>query len=235
MLAWSRVMNSVGVMEVFLVPVGSDRHELYCEVAAPVATGDMPSTSLWGRLTESFRRAVAEGEEARLGRRSEQPAGGFRRTITRKLAEAVAEQRLLWHLRRQSAARLAHPDYMSSDDALAQSRAFIAADRDKHLRRCVINAVLLVLSAPIALVPGPNFFAYYFAFRTVGHYLSKRGAEQGLNGVSWTVIPSPQLTELRAALELEPHSRIARVDAIADALGLERLPGFIAGVADRPA
>ena len=228
-------MNSVGVMEVFLVPVGPDRHELYCEVAAPVATGDLPSTSLWGRLIESFRRAVAEGEEARLGRRSEQPAGSFRRTITRKLAEVVAEQRLLWHLRRQSSARLAHPDYMSSDDALAQGRALIAADRDTHLRRCVINAVLLVLSAPIALVPGPNFFAYYFAFRTVGHYLSKRGAEHGLNAVSWTVLPSPQLTQLRAALELEPHSRVRRVDEIADALGLERLPGFIAGVADRPA
>ena len=40
--------------------------------------------------------------------------------------------------------------------------------------------VLLIVSGVLALVPGPNVLAYYFAFRVVGHWLSMRGARQGL-------------------------------------------------------
>jgi hypothetical protein len=222
------------LMDVYLLPVGPDRHELYCEVSSPVHTDAEPSSSIWGRMTHAFRRAVDEGEQARSG--DVHPRGGrVRRAITRKLAEAVAEQRLLWHLRRQSHARLLHPDDMPPAAALERSRAIITADRDKHKRRALINAGLLVLSGPIALVPGPNVLAYYFAFRTVGHWLSKRGAEQGLSCVSWSPAPCPPLTELRNALRLEAAERSRRVDEIAGLLGLERLPLFVRGVADRPA
>ena len=49
-------------------------------------------------------------------------------------------------------------------------------DHDRHRIWLVVNTVLLVLSAVLALVPGPNLVAYYFAFRVVGHWLSMRGA-----------------------------------------------------------
>jgi hypothetical protein len=223
-------------MDVYLVPVGVDRHDLYCEVSSPVPADATPaSASLWGRMTDAFRRAVAEGEQARSDGGADRSRGRLRRTVTRKLAEAVAEQRLLWHLRRQADARLFHPDDMPGSTALGRSRAIITADRDKHRRRYIINGVLLVLSAPIALVPGPNVLAYYFAFRTVGHYLSKRGADQGLSAVTWTAAPCPPLTTLRQALSLEAADRARRLDEIAALLGLERLPLFVSGVADRPA
>jgi hypothetical protein len=224
-------------MDVYLVPVGVDRHDLYCEVSSPAPT-DVPasaSSSLWGRMTDAFRRAVAEGEQARTAGGGDPSRGRIRRTITRKLAEAVTEQRLLWHLRRQGAARLFHPDDMTAPDALERSRAIITADRDKHRKRSIINGVLLVVSAPVALVPGPNVLAYYFAFRTVGHYLSMRGADQGLSRVTWTAEACAPLTSLRQALDLESPERARRLDEIAALLGLERLPLFVAGVADRPA
>jgi hypothetical protein len=223
-------------MDVYLVPVGVNRHDLYCEVssAVPADADAAPSSSLWGRMTDAFRRAVAEGEQARADG-GDPSRGRIRRTITRKLAEAVAEQRLLWHLRRQADARLFHPDDMPSPDALDRSRAIITADRDKHRKRSIINGVLLVLSAPIALVPGPNVLAYYFAFRTVGHYLSKRGADQGLTRVTWTAAPCPPLTALRQVLNLDTPERARKLDEIATLLGLERLPLFVSGVADRPA
>lgn len=229
------VANSEGAMEVYLLPAGTNRHELYCEVSAPVSTGDATPHSFWGRLLDSFRRAVAEGEEARLGRRTQQPSSSLRRVITRKLAEAVAEQRLLWHIRHETTGRLLHPDDMTGEQALTCARTQFTADLVKHRRWCAIDSIVTAVTGPLFFfVPGPNVVSWYFAFRAVGHYFSWRGAQQGQSRVEWTAVPSPLLTELRVAVTLEPHSRVARVDEIAHALGLERLPGFIAGVADRP-
>ena len=57
-------------------------------------------------------------------------------------------------------------------------------------------------------VPGPNLIAYYFGFRLVGHYLSRRGAKHGLTEVRWQSCENPQLSRLRRVLALEPiHER----------------------------
>ena len=226
-------------MDVFLVPAGSDGHELYCEIAAAAPDGDHASTSLWGRAVGVFRRALAEGEAARtrasnrLGEGDESERSWIRRTITRKLAEAVAEQRLLWHLRRETAANLAYPDDIAASAALELMRRLLSQDRDKHRRWCVIDALLTVASAPLALVPGPNFLAYYFIFRSVGHFLSMQGAQQGLSRVTWTPVASPHLTAVRAALPLEQEARVQRIDEIAAALGLDGLGRFVEDVAGR--
>jgi hypothetical protein len=87
--------------------------------------------------------------------------------------------------------------------------------------------VLGVASAPVALLPGPNVLAYYFIFRSVGHFLSWRGASQGLSRITWTEAPSPELTRLRQALALDPAARAAAIDGVAGALGLERLRSFL--------
>ena len=92
--------------------------------------------------------------------------------------------------------------------------------------------MLTLASVPFTLVPGPNVLAYYFVFRTVGHFLSMRGARQGLDGVTWETEASPHLTALRLALPLDPALRSRRVEEIAAALGLDRLPRFVEGVAD---
>ena len=35
------------------------------------------------------------------------------------------------------------------------------------------------------LVPGPNVIGYYFLFRTIGHFLSCRGALRAIERVGW--------------------------------------------------
>ena len=80
-------------------------------------------------------------------------------------------------------------------------------------------------------VPGPNVVAYYFAFRLVGHYLSMRGARQGLSGVTWRNEGSAPLAELRRAIALEPAARDQRVQDVAGRLKLEHLASFFARTA----
>ena len=74
----------------------------------------------------------------------------------------------------------------------------LARDLKKHRRWLAIDSVLMVLFGVVLFaVPGPNIVGYYFAFRVVGHYLSFRGARQGLNAVSWT--PRAERAAHRAA------------------------------------
>ena len=179
-------------------------------------------------MSDVFHRMLAEGERARAAPDEvSQASGRIRRFIGRKLAEAVAEQRLLWHLRRETHVPLMHPDDRSSSAALQEARRLLTVDRDKHLRWVVIDGFLILLSAPVALLPGPNVLAYYFIFRTVGHFLSMRGAQQGLSGIAWDPQPSAALSDLRTTLALDRDARRLRVDAIAMALGLDGLSRFV--------
>jgi hypothetical protein len=220
-------------MKVYLVPGPNGRHELYCEAAAAVAaeTGS-GAGSLRDRLVQGFRRMVAEGEAVEHGEADVPERGRLRRAITRRVAEAVAEQRLLWNLRHETAVDLVHPDDVPADDALATARTLIAADYAKHRRWCIIDALIAAVTGPVFFfVPGPNVISWYFAFRAIGHFFALRGAQQGLAGVAWTTTPSRELTDLRRALTLDHEMRMRRVEEIAAALGLGRLAFFVKKIA----
>lgn len=220
-------------MTVYLVPAAAGRYELYCESPAPAPGDDAREGSLWRRLVDGFRRMVEEGEAERDGRLADVPdRGRFRRLITRRVAEAVAEQRLLWHLRQEQAATLVHPDDVNTEQALSLSRRLLTTDCRKHRRWLLIDAAIAAVTGPaLFFVPGPNILSWYFAFRAVGHYFAMRGARQGLSAVVWTGSPSAALTELRGALTLDAEARAAVVERIASTLGLDRLGFFIARVA----
>jgi hypothetical protein len=239
-------------MKVYLVPAGGGRHELYCEIT-PAANQDVETASAgdagartiaararasaqrtWRRVVDTFRRMVDEGDAHRYGQPIEgaESQGRLRRLITRKVAEAVAEQRLLWHLRQETVIDLVHPDTMSDGEAIRLARGLIGADLSKHLRWCVIDGILVLITGPLFFfVPGPNVISWYFTFRGVGHFFAYRGASQGLTTARWVGVPSGELTALGAALALEGDTRARRIDEIASALGLERLPLFIEKVA----
>jgi len=218
-------------MDVFLVPVGSERHELYCEVPDdPQPSEAAPARGFLTRLVHRFREMLAEAERQRRGR-SEAPApegwlGRVKARTMRWVAESIAEQRLLWHLRRQTEARLFYPDDLSEEDARLEVRRQLQRDFDKHRFWLAIDSLLFAASGLLVLIPGPNVVAYYFAFRIVGHYLSLRGARQGLSGVAWCAEPSAPLRELRGALDLDPATRDQQVVDIALRLQLEHLASF---------
>ena len=142
------------------------------------------------------------------------------------MRRASREQRLLWHLRRQTEACLFFPDDVTEVSATARLRTQLARDRDRHRFWLSIDSVGFVLSGLLMLLPGPNLVAYYFAFRLVGHYLSMTGARRGLEVVRWRTEGSPPLSELRRAIGLEPEQRARHVSDVALKLRLEHLATF---------
>src|SRR4051794_26857523 len=111
-------------MDVFVIPVGPDQYELYCEQpftadsqSAAVATGFV------GRIQQRFEDLLRRAEQWEPPH-AQQPRGLVARVQDRAMgwvAERIAEQRLLWNLRRETIVTAAHPD----DLPLGQVRAIV--------------------------------------------------------------------------------------------------------------
>lgn len=220
-------------MDVYVIPVAPNRYELYCEHSG--ADDDVvgePPRGRFAQMYRNFREALARVEAERLSgekRASDGPRTWTERMKDRALcwiAERIAEQRLLWRLRNESELMLHYPDDMQADAAVAASRAELQREGDRHTKWLVVDGLLFLGSGVFFFVPGPNLIAYYFGFRLVGHYLSRRGARHGLDDVRWHSCASPQLSRLRRVLALEPHEREREVHEVASALQLPHLAKF---------
>jgi hypothetical protein len=225
-------------MDVFVIPVSParapERYELYCELpdeALDVDDDGVPASqglfrSLWHKFRMTLRRVERE--------RHQPPPAVERRSWSRRtrdramrwLVERIAEQRLLWYLRRQERVTAIYPADVTEESALAIIRRNLKRDADRHLRWLVVDALLFLLSGVFFFVPGPNIIAYYFGFRVVGHFLSLRGARQGLLSVTWTLRPSTELAELRRVITLPADARARQVRELASRLRLEHLTTF---------
>ena len=223
------------MLEVFLVPVGSDRYQPYCEPPeTPLEGAGDPSRGFVRRMRDRFTQihAEAEAERRRAARGEPKPpaptrTGRLRDRVLRYVAEHIAEKRLLWHLRHEKAATLFYPDNLTAPQALDLIRAEMRRDQDRHLIWLVVNSIVFVASGALALVPGPNVIAYFLGFFVVAHYLSWRGARHGLTQVTWQPEASPALAELLAALHLDERARASCIEEIAARLRLEDLPTFV--------
>jgi hypothetical protein len=213
-------------MIVYLVPVGKERFELYAEPpeepsAPPARTaGRLQRWShtigvRWHALVDDARRARGTGRVVR-----------WRDALIRRLAETIAEQRTLWGLRGRTSATLLYPSTLKADAARAALNASLLQSRRHHGRWLIVDVLLLVGSAILALVPGPNLIAYYFLFRLVGHLQSWRGARDSLARVVWTCEGSPSLAELASLVDMPRDARASRVAAIAARLNVPRLSAF---------
>lgn len=227
-------------MDVFVIPIGRDRHELYCEPSGDPegAAEGMPPTGVLGRLRHRFGvmlRAAEDRPRREAAPESRNWLGRIQDRVIRWVAQRITEQRLLWNLRRHTSAVAVHPPDLAFDQVLTLVRRTLQRDYERHRVWLVVDTLGLVLSGPLALVPGPNVLAYYFAFRVVGHWLSMRGAAQGLHRVAWSGRPCPPLTELRDVVLLESAARDARVHDIAARLRLPHLTAFVERVAVRHA
>lgn len=239
-------------MDVFLVPTAEKDYELYTEEVEeeeaveeePEAPADAPTgffgflvrmklrvTGFFARMKLRFTQMLAEAEHDRLRGHAENiEEGGWVSRITRKVmrwvAESIAEQRLLWNLRRAETATLYYPSDIPEADAVAELRRQLNRDFEKHRFWLAIDSVLLAGSGLLVLVPGPNILGYYFAFRVVGHFFSVRGARRGLNGVVWTHEAREPLSRLRGVGAMDPIAGLEQIEAIASELRLDHLPSF---------
>jgi hypothetical protein len=218
------------MMDVYLVPTGPERYELYCETADDGAPAPDASRGVIRRMQQKFGEVLAAVEREQDRSPHEAAPDGFlgrqRARTMRWLAERVAEQRLLWRLRGQTRVHALYPDQLDGAGALTLIRRNLQADWDRHVRWLAIDTLGMLLSLLLIPLPGPNLPGYYFTFRVVGHFLAVRGARQGLNAVEWDLQPSAQLTRLSGLEQLTQAERGARVQAIESALGLSRLARF---------
>ena len=238
------IVAALKPVDVYLVPIGPAGYELFCESAE---VGDLEpgeEAHRGGRFYARFRRMIAEVQEQRRARRlAEVPADPdaqqpwvirLRNTVVGWVAEAIAEWRLLWHLRKQTALELVHPADLDGDRAMAETRRRLGRDAEHHLRRLFTSSLLAVfLGVFLFFVPGPNVIGYYFLFLAVGHLLAWRGARHGLANVRWRTRASEPLGELRGTLDLNPDERAGHVRDVAARLGLDYLAPFVERMAVR--
>jgi hypothetical protein len=232
-------------MDVFVIPIGREHYELYSEQPTEAAVRpDATPDTLVAKLRHKFMVLLHEAEERRRhgpeAAHDQEPKGWIGRLQDRTMAwvaERIEEQRLLWNLRSETAAVAVHPQDMTFEQVMLLIRTTLKQDYDRHRRWMVIDGVLFVLTFVLLgplflLVPGvANLPAAYFAFRTVGHFLSMRGASQGLHRVEWTSRPCLPLTELRDLGVLEPEDRHERLHDISSRLRLQHLSSFFERVA----
>jgi hypothetical protein len=236
-------------MDVFLIPTRtSGCYELYYEAPDENVVDDdedhgwldRMTFGLSGRLRRRFSEMLLEAEEWRHRRHEMQPepagiVARLRRKIMGFIVERIAEQRLLWHLRRVREVCACIPTDISETDADAVIRAMLKRDADRHGKWLLIDFALLIPSALLTVVPGPNVLGLYFTFQVVSHFLSWRGAKNGLAISPWTFTASTDLAELRAAMTLAAPQRQRRFHELAERLRLEHLPTFLEDVAAPPA
>jgi len=230
-------------MDVYLIPLASDRYELYCEPADESEDARHESESgFFAGLAERFRVMLTRLERHQAADSLEREPRGWTRRVRdramRWVAEKVAEQRLLWRLRKHSTVRAFSPGDLSASQATTVIRRLLQRDADRHQRWMIFHLVATLFAAVVLgplflVVPGvANLPAAYFAFRLLGHYLSMRGARHGLNRVTWTYAPCDPLTHLRRVRSLPVSERARYVGEIASGLRLTHLPRFFKRTAD---
>ena len=71
------------------------------------------------------------------------------------VAERIAEQRLLWNMRNETAVVAAHPQDMTFEQVMTLIRGMLRRDYNRHRLWLVVDTLLLAGSAVLMPVPGP--------------------------------------------------------------------------------
>ena len=214
------------LMDVFVIPIGRERYELYCEppaetTAAVSGIRSRPHGPAAGQVQchRSQRGGMAPARPAR----ARGIVGRLKGRLMSWAAQRIVEQRLLWNLRNHTEVVAAHPQDMTFEQVLTLILQMLQDDHDRHRRWMIVDGILFVLTFVFLgpfflLIPGiANIPALYFGFRAIGHWLSMHGAAQGLHRVAWSGRSCPPLSELRDVVLLEPPVRDARVHDVAAA------------------
>src|SRR4029078_10224616 len=140
-------------MDVYLVPIGREHYELYCEVPdEPDEPAEESSAGFVTRMKQRFTALLAEGEREPARGPVEEQQGAFARArahTLRYIAESIAEQRLLWHLRRQGSACLFFPDDLDDRGAITLLRRQLGRDFDKHRFWLIVDSLGFVASGAL--------------------------------------------------------------------------------------
>ena len=127
----------------------------------------------------------------------------MRRRVMGFVVERIAEQRLLWHLRKATEVCARIPADMQQAEADRVIRAMLKKDADHHLKWMLIDFALLVLSAPL-IVRARARTCRASISRSRSSATSSRCAAPNrvCRACTWTFTASEDLAELREAMRL---------------------------------
>ena len=218
-------------MDVYLVPVGPDRYECYYEAAEQEETEEpVEGRGFFARMRAKFNEQLKEAEQSRHQKAIEEPKtflGRMQKRSMRWIAERIADQRLLWQLRKADTATLHTSADLPEGEADRIRRSNFKWDADHHRNRLILHSLVLIAAVPVALLPGPNIIGYLFTFTVVGHYLSWRGAVKGLHEIKWTIVPNAELSDLRRAFSLDAAARHRAILDVAHRLHMPKMARFV--------
>ena len=218
-------------MDVYLVPVGSDRYECYYEAAEKEETEEpADEKGFIARMRSRFNQQLEEAEQSRHQKPIGEPTtflGRMQRRSLRWIAERVAEQRLLWHLRTADSATLHTPGDLTAERANSIMRASMKRDADSHRNRLIVHSLALIAAVPVAVLPGPNVLGYLLTFTVVGHFLAWRGAVRALHQIAWRIAPNSALGDLQRAFSLGAEARHSVIQEVAKRLHMPRMARFV--------
>jgi hypothetical protein len=197
-------------LEILLLP---DRRG-YRLVAPRYADADRPDNG----------RVVADQMESASPGRLRRAARAIRRVYQRVTHKRAVREELLRELREDSQLIVRYPAELGVEGAKARLRHLLESYRRKHRRWMIANGALLPLGAVLTLVPGPNVFAAYMAWRTLAHHRAGRGTRAAL-GLSDVRFEADEVLDRLAAVRrarFRPGRR-RRTRALGMILGVPRL------------
>lgn len=141
----------------------------------------------------------------------------LRRMLERLDSRVDPTEPFLRRLRSAETVEIVHPADVSARFVRRKLRLLLIRKTIKHKRGIYLNAIFLPFSIAATLIPGPNVFLFWNAYRLVSHVLAHRGGTQILAGETPIVFtPSEELAEVRGShrrraspLDLDVASRIA--------------------------
>src|SRR4051812_47693363 len=135
-------------MDVFVIPIGAERYELYCEAPVEAPQPDAGASGIIGRIRYRFAVMLHQAEERRRGGklypRAVTRLGRFQEWVMAWVAERIAEQRLLWNLRRERTVPVFHPQDLTFEQTLTLITRMLRRDFERHRVWLVVDSLLLI-------------------------------------------------------------------------------------------
>lgn len=121
-----------------------------------------------------------------------------------------------------------YPTNLSEEEAQDIYQKIINAQVKKHKRWLIVDGTLLPISAILTLVPGPNVFMAYLAWRTLAHYKTKKGGEKAATELEISFVKNYQLQRLFEIVNKRfAYKRAEKTKAIGMEMGIENMDKII--------
>jgi hypothetical protein len=145
----------------------------------PIGDAPLISRSVLGRL---WRWLSAEYQRVRRVIETSERLAWGRRLLERLEARRDPSEPLLRQMRTAPEIVLLHPEGLSASLVRRRFLRFLRRRARAHTRGIALNVVLLPVTAAMAILPGPNVFFAWNAYRLITHILARQGARRVLRG-----------------------------------------------------